>query len=139
MRRWLGTAAWLVLVATIIYLADRHLARDFFSFVQQLPGADKAGHFTLIGGMAFFLNLSLRVREVPAFGGRFLLGSVIVAVAFTIEEITQMGMAWRTFDSGDLAADYAGIMFFGWLARRLCIRANDLNVTPCKRATDCTD
>jgi hypothetical protein len=119
LTRWLFTGGWLLFVATIIYFADRHLARSFFSFVQQTPGADKAGHFLLIGGGAFFLNISLRVREVSAFGRKFLLGSIIVAVVFTIEEITQMRIPWRTFDYGDLAADYAGIFFFGWLARRV--------------------
>jgi len=118
LRRWLFTSVWLLFVALIIYFADRHLARSFFSFVQQLPGADKAGHFVLIGGVAFFLNTSLGGREISAFGCRFLLGSVIVVAVFTIEEITQMRIPWRTFDYGDLAADYAGILFFGWLARR---------------------
>jgi polysaccharide biosynthesis protein VpsQ len=118
LRRWLFTGAWLLFVAMIIYFADRHLARSFFSFVQQLPGADKAGHFVLIGGVAFFLNTSLGAREISAFGRKFLLGSMIVAAVFTLEEITQMRIPWRTFDYGDLAADYAGIIFFGWLARR---------------------
>jgi hypothetical protein len=79
--------------------------------------------------MAFFLNTSLRVREVAAFGRSFLLGSMIVAAVFTIEEITQMRIPWRTFDYGDLAADYAGILFFGWLARCLCNRTNNLGST----------
>jgi hypothetical protein len=64
------------------------------------------------------------VREIPAFGRSFLLGSMIVAVLCTIEEFTQIRIPWRTFDYGDLAADYAGILFFGWLARRLCAPTN---------------
>ena len=119
MKRWLPALAWLMFVGVIIYLADRHLARWFFRFLDGHPGSDKVGHFCLIGGTAFFVNLALRGREFRFLGRGWLLGSLLVGVAFTIEEFTQLRIPWRTFDYGDLTADFVGILFFGWVARRV--------------------
>jgi len=101
-------------VAAIIWLADTSRARWFFNWLESYPGTDKAGHFVLIGGMAFMLNLALRRRLGP-----FLLGSVLVAIVFTCEEFSQLHFSTRHFDWGDLAADFAGIAFFEWPARRI--------------------
>jgi len=111
--------AWLAAVAFIIYCADRQLLRPLFAFVTAHPGVDKLGHFLLVGGMALFLNLALRLRTWRALGRRWLLGGTLVAFAFTVEEISQVWFPSRSFDLLDLACDYAGIMFFGWLARRI--------------------
>ncbi|MEO8351841.1 MAG: VanZ family protein [Chthoniobacteraceae bacterium] len=91
-------------------------------YARRDPGSDKLGHFLLIGGMAFFLNLALRARTFRWLGRRWLIGSVLVAVAFTLEELSQRFISSRSFDLVDLAADFAGILFFGWLARRFCAR-----------------
>jgi polysaccharide biosynthesis protein VpsQ len=112
LKRWLFAASWLAFVAFIIWLADTRRARWFFDWIERYPGSDKVGHFFLIGGMAFVLNLALRRRLGP-----FLLGSVLVAIVFTAEEFSQLWFTARHFDWGDLAADFAGIAFFEWLAR----------------------
>jgi VanZ family protein len=117
--RWAITIAWLLFIAVIIYCADQGKLRAVFVFINAHTGSDKAGHFVLIGGMAFFLNLSLGLRELRVWKRGLLLGSVVVAVVFTLEEISQIWIPSRTFDLLDLAGDYSGIIFFGWLARRL--------------------
>ena len=83
--RWLAAGVWLVAVAFIVYCADRRLMRPLFEFVTAHRGLDKVGHFTLVGGAAFLLNLALGLRQWQALGRRWLWGGTLVAVAFTIE------------------------------------------------------
>jgi len=52
----------------------------------------------LIGGMAFLINLALGLRELRWLGCDWLLGSVLVGVVFTLEEISQIWIPARTFD-----------------------------------------
>ena len=116
-RRWIWccSGVWLAFVLVIIALADLGRLRPFLTFINAHPGSDKGGHFVLIGGVAFFFNLSLRCREWRG----WLIGSVLVGTLATLEEISQLSIPLRTFDLLDLAADFAGICFFGWLAKRL--------------------
>jgi len=120
--RWALAIGWVVFIAVIIFCADRRLLQPVFGFIASHPGSDKAGHFLLIGSMAFLLNLALGVREVRCCERGWLLGSFIVGVVFTLEEISQLWLPTRTFDWGDLAGDFAGIFFFGWLAKRVAMR-----------------
>ena len=77
------------------------------------------GHFVLIGASAGLLNLALGLRTVRWFGRAWLLGSVIIVIFCTLEEISQHWLPARSFDLLDLAGDYAGIFCFGWLAKRI--------------------
>ena len=122
MRRWIHFATFLVFISGVIYAADRHLARGFFEWVQSLPHGDKAGHFVLMGTLAFLLNRALAAREVPP---GLQLGGVIVGVFVVTEEYSQLWLPWRTFDYGDLVADFMGIALAGWLARRFVKRVAD--------------
>ena len=85
-------------------------------------GERQAGPFIRIGGPAFLLNLSLGVREVRWLGLGWLVGSGRVGTVFTLEEISQLWIPSRTFDFLDLAGAYTGILFFGWLAKRVAVR-----------------
>ena len=125
-RRWAFTAAWLVFIAAVIFCADRHWLTPVYRFITAYPGSDKAGHFVLIGGMAFLLNLSLDLRTVRLLGWGWLLGGVLVGVVCTLEEISQIWIPSRTFDLLDLAGDYAGIVFFGWLAKVVARRGGQV-------------
>ena len=115
--RWGFTGAWLLFISAVVFCADRDWLTPAFRFITAHPGSDKVGHFVLIGGMAFLLNLSLDLREVRWLGRGWLLGGVLVGAVCTLEEISQIWMSSRTFDLLDLAGDYAGIVFFGWLAK----------------------
>jgi polysaccharide biosynthesis protein VpsQ len=117
--RWIAAGVWLVAIAFIVYCADRRLMRPMFAFITAHPGLDKVGHFVLVGGSAFLLNLAFGLRQWKALGRSWLLGSTLIAAAVTIEEFTQLWFPSRSFDLLDLAADFAGIVCFGWLARRL--------------------
>ncbi len=117
--RWLAALGWLVMVAIIVFCADRRLFGAFFVLVNSYPGMDKVGHFILMGGMAFVFNVAFNLRTWPFLGRRWLLASPLVALVVTAEEFSQRWIPSRTFDLLDLTADYAGILFFGWLAKRV--------------------
>lgn len=113
-RRW--TALYGVVLLGIIIGADTgHLPVG--RWLRHIPWGDKLGHFLLMGGLAFLLNLSFDLRRWRPYQLDLLLGSLIVAVAATAEEISQHWLANRRFDPWDLAADMTGILTFDLLAR----------------------
>ncbi|MFT4667279.1 MAG: hypothetical protein ACI8YQ_003752 [Polaribacter sp.] len=83
---------------------------------------DKVGHFFLIGLAALVLNFLLQAKRVKVFKMPFLLGSIIVAVLVTIEELRQVPLTDRSFEMLDMFYNFAGIFVFGrvgaWLARQ---------------------
>src|SRR5215203_3702617 len=108
---------YIFILAAIIFLADRRGTRYMLRFVGNIPYGDKLGHFLLMGGFSFLLNLVLDARTFSLWKIRYLLGSVIVLVVVTIEEISQIFVSGRTFDWSDLVFDFLGIIIFGELAR----------------------
>lgn len=116
MKRWWPFCAWLLLVAGFIGYANSGFGSAFLLWLHQIPWGDKLGHFLLVGSLAFFLNHALRQRRVGILNWRVLLGGALVAVAITLEEISQIWIPHRQFDFGDLAANYAGIAFAGLIA-----------------------
>jgi len=104
-----------IFIAVIILFANTgHL--PIARFMQILPYSDKLGHFLLIGGLGFLLNLNLSCRKWRF----FLIGSLIIGGLATAEEFSQLMSPYRTFDWGDLGADYGGLFFFGWIAQLHC-------------------
>lgn len=116
---------YVLILGAIIFLADRRGTRYLLNFVGNIPYGDKLGHFLLMGGFSFLLNLVLQAKTFRFWKFSYLLGSLIVFVIVTIEEISQMFVAGRTFDWGDLVVDYLGIFLLGELARFLCGRKKD--------------
>lgn len=115
--------AFAAFIAGIIALANSN--SSLIQSVQAgIPYADKIGHFVLIGGMCLFANLALQNRRLHLLGRDWLVGSLVVLVVFTVEEFMQLGLTHRTFDLGDLSADFVGIFVFGRIARWLGQRFN---------------
>ncbi len=108
---------YILILAVIIFLADRKGTRYMLNFVGNIPYGDKLGHFCLMGVFSFLLNLVLDARTVSAWKLNYLLGSLIVLVIVTLEELSQIFVRGRTFDWGDLVFDYLGIFLFGEIAR----------------------
>ena len=113
---------YIFVLAFIIFLADRRGTRYMLNFVGNIPYGDKLGHFLLMGGFSFLLNMVLNARTFSFWKFRYLLGSLIVAAIVTTEEISQMFVAGRTFDWSDLVFDFLGIFLFGELAALICRR-----------------
>jgi uncharacterized protein YhhL (DUF1145 family) len=111
------TACYVIILAVIIFVADRKSTAYLLNFIGNIPYGDKIGHFVLMGTLSFWVNLLLNLRTIGFGKIRYLLGSVIVLGLVTIEEFSQLFIKGRTFDKTDLAADFIGILIFGELAR----------------------
>jgi len=105
-----------VLIVAIIVLAGQSNKQYLINLVHVLPFGDKLGHFILIGVLALVVNLSLQCARWRWGRITLLKGSVLVAVVVTLEELSQLFISTRSFDLGDLAADFLGIVVFGQLA-----------------------
>lgn len=111
------TVAYIFFLLIIIAIVNMGDYNYLFQLVYTLPYGDKIAHFFLMGGLAFMVNLSLKGTQVKFYDRRFLLGSLIVLAIVTFEEFTQIFVATRTFDLGDLGCDYVGIWMFGQMAK----------------------
>jgi len=70
-----------------------------------------------MGMFSLLVNLALSAKTAGIWKLNYLLGSLIVLLIVTVEEISQIFIRGRTFDAGDLLADAAGIFIFGEIAR----------------------
>jgi len=116
--RWLA-AIYAVLIVLAVWLADDGQYQFVFAWIRGVPGGDKVGHFCLMGGLSFVVNLALGLRQFVIARRQFLVGSAVVGTLVLVEEISQVWFPSRTFDLVDLTFDFLGIVYFGWLAKRL--------------------
>lgn len=106
---------FLAFIASLIYMANTGQGHVLFTLKQQFAYGDKIGHFFLYGTMAMLLNLALNGKSIK--GNALLqLGSVLVLIATTLEEFSQLFIARRTFSLLDLAANVSGIACFTLLS-----------------------
>lgn len=68
------------------------------------------GHFVLLGIASFFANQILYPRHFLVFGRAIFVGSLVVLIAITVKEISQLFLANRTFDLIDLWCSYLVII-----------------------------
>jgi VanZ family protein len=101
----------------IIFLADLGFLRPVLFLVSRVDYLDKILHFLLIGTLTFLVSSAL-VEALPSLNPKWVLLSAvfILAVVFTLEEISQGPIRGRDSSWADLAANYAGILVFGGLA-----------------------
>lgn len=105
-----------ILIVAIIILANQGKNQSLISLVHALPFGDKLGHFTLMGMLGLVVNLSLQCARWHWGYITVLKGSVLVAIVVVLEELSQLFISTRSFDWGDLLADFLGIVVFGQLA-----------------------
>ncbi len=118
--RWLPFALFAAFIGLVVYLADTGEGPKHWAFLAAIPYGDKLGHVGLMGTLSLLLNLALGARLVRIGPVNILLGSLIIVILVTGEEISQHFLPSRTFDLVDLAADYVGIFLAGRLALWLC-------------------
>ena len=111
------TAVYILIITAIIVIANVKSTQYLLKFSGGIPYFDKIGHFILMGGFSFLVNLALKAKTFSVWKFKYLLGSLIVLTVVTLEEFSQIFVSGRAFDVGDLAADYLGIFLFGELAR----------------------
>lgn len=87
------------------------------SFGNGIPFFDKIAHFLLSGLLSFLVNLVAKAKTAKLWKIRYLLGSIIVLTVVTLEELSQLFLVGRTFDSGDILSSFLGIFIFGETAK----------------------
>mgnify|MGYP001044048733 CR=1 FL=1 len=115
--RWSGLLS-LPLFAWLVWQADRGALPGWVGGLVALPGMDKVLHFTLVGVLAWCVNLGLSWRRLRLFSRELLLGSLLVFGLATLEEFSQAFLSLRDFSWLDLAANYLGIYAAGLFAGR---------------------
>ena|SRR5256885_3919787 len=113
--KWLA-GVYILLLCAIVFLVDQKRFQFLFKFVRETPYGDKLGHFLLMGGFSFILNMAMGCATIKVWRLRLLKGSLIVALVVTLEEFSQLFIRYRTFDLIDLTCDYLGIFLFAQLA-----------------------
>ena len=121
MRR--QAAAWVaVAVAGGASLAATLWPRRFKFLEQTVPGADKAGHFVIMGLLAAVLVWAL---SGTTWRGYRLTSAVCLAATLllvSLEEASQLAIRGRTFSWLDLAYSWAGVLVLGGFAAILVRR-----------------
>jgi polysaccharide biosynthesis protein VpsQ len=123
-RGWYLLAVLAIAVlGIIIMLADEGRLPGLITNLYAFPNGDKVGHFCLMGGVSFCVNLALAGRKVHWRSYGLALGSLLVSGLVTLEEFSQIFFAARTFDLLDLSASLLGIWLLGgaagWLTDHL--------------------
>ncbi len=109
-----GFFAWAALVVAISAGAYTGLLP---TSLPSFEGADKIGHFFLIGGLGFFLDGALRRRALTKRPFEIPLAPVAVLVVAGVEEYLQRLSPRRDSSFGDFAADVAGVIALTYLSR----------------------
>jgi predicted transporter len=120
-RAWWAAVCYATFIAVLVALANIGSFPMPIKSLRTLPCADAIGHFLLMGGLAFFVNLALEARVVRVGPAPILLGSLIVFAIVLAEEISQQWLRHRTFSWTDLFGDVVGIICFGSLARAIVL------------------
>lgn len=110
---WIS-ACFSLFLLTIIILANN--GSDLIWQLAQFPMADKIGHFTLFGALAFLVNKATRCQTRKLFGKVILVGSFWVLSLVALEELSQIFINTRQFDMTDFMYDCAGIYLGGFFA-----------------------
>ena len=117
-------------IVWVVFLANTGGQSIWFQWVAQLPYGDKIGHAGLFGLLALLLNWVLRFARFSIKGVNFYFASVLVLSVVSLEELSQLFIASRTFDVGDLAADVVGVVIASVVARVCCLSRWAWLVTP---------
>ena len=107
---------FIILIITLANLGQL----GFLKILNQLPFADKIGHFVLYGILTLLLDLTFtRALPPPSRKLVVLRIALILSLLIGLEEYSQQFFAKRTFDLVDLAFSYLGVIFFSWVALKI--------------------
>ena len=119
--KWL-TGLFIIALILIVLIANFGLGPAYFPFIFTIPGLDKIGHFFLMGVLSLLVNLLFKAKKTHLFSQNFLIGSLLVILIVTLEELSQLFLIYRAFSWLDLAFDLGGIFLGGrlasWLMRK---------------------
>lgn len=119
--KWI-TGIFILVLILIVLIANLGLGFEYFPFIYAIPGLDKVGHFFLMGVLSFLVNLLFKAKKTQIFSLNFLIGSLVVILVVTLEELSQLFLIYRAFSWLDLVFDLGGIFLGGrlasWLLRK---------------------
>ena len=107
---------FILVLILIVLIANFGLGPEYFPFLYTIPGIDKVGHFFLMGILSFLVNLLFKAKKTQLFSLEILIGSLVVNLVVTLEELSQLFLIYRAFSWLDLAFDLGGIFLGGRLA-----------------------
>ena len=110
--------SFVLFISYILYSANTGTSNIFFSTIGKIPYGDKIAHMSLVGILAFLLNLLLNAKTFPFKGFNILVASFGVFCFMTVEEFSQIWIVNRTFDLVDLTFNYIGIGIASWIIIR---------------------
>ena len=119
MKTKITTSLYFILLAMIVYAANRGTLPKYISFYREIPFGDTLGHFILMGILSFFATILSKRHRVAVAGVSVPIGPILVFVIVFIEEVSQIFIATRTFSLTDLSADICGIITFAFLGLKL--------------------
>ena len=107
---------FIILIITLANLGQL----GFLKILNQLPFADKIGHFVLYGILTLLLDLTFtRAFPPPSRKLTVLRIALILSLLIGLEEYSQQFFAKRTFDLVDLTFSYLGVIFFSWVSLKI--------------------
>lgn len=109
-------SGYLLLIGIIILYANMGWDLFLFDWVRYVPFKDKLSHFLLVGVLTFFVNVLLDFRRTNIFHQKILLGSLLVFVFFTLEEMSQAFLPTRNCEFLDFCCNTLGVLVFQKIA-----------------------
>ena len=110
--------SFVIFIGYILYSANTGGSNIFFSTIGKVPFGDKIAHMSLVGMLAFLLNLLLNAKTFSFKGFNVLTASFGVFCFMTLEEFSQIWIDSRNFDLLDLTFNYIGIGIASWIIIR---------------------
>ncbi len=101
-----GFIAFLIILVSI---ANSGEESRWWPFLDHVPYGDKLGHFGLFGTLCFLCNLAFPSRKFGRAPFLITLTSLVLLTIITLEELSQLFIPSRHFDTIDLLADYIGL------------------------------
>ena len=114
--------AFAIILGVIVIAADEGRLPAFIARLYDFPYGDKVGHFILIGGLAFLVNMSVTSWRGNEPWLTLLIASLVITAIVSLEEASQSFFQSRHANWQDLASSYAGILVLGGLAAYIRLR-----------------
>ena len=109
------TLAYALALTAFLLLVDFGGLHEVALVVNCLPLVDKVIHFGMFGLLALLANLSIIRWRGWSLGRAIATGSMLVLTGATVEELSNLLVACRTWSAADLAANYLGVLCLGIL------------------------
>lgn len=106
-----------ILFLSVIYIIDEIPGSLFAIFIDSIPYGDKISHIGFYGFLALAFNHALKLQPIRVLNQSALLGSTLIILLSSGEELSQYFIPSRTVDGLDLICSYIGI----WLAELLIL------------------